>query len=153
MRQVAGIDVNNYTQEEHTMMKLINSLFLASLVALVPSVLLAHADLTSSSPGNDAVLNKSPEKLELTFTEDVQLLKLAISNSDGSQEVTSFTPTANAQTTFAVPLSELTQGVHTVSFTILGDDGHRVEKRFMFTVDAAAHESAGTSHAAHAEGH
>ena len=128
------------------MNKLMNSLFLAGLVALTPSVLLAHTDLATSSPANEAVLNKAPEKLELTFTEEVQLLKVAVTNSEGAQELASFKPTATAQKTFAVPLSTLKQGVHTVNITYMGDDGHRVDKKVIFTVDATAHEAAGATH-------
>jgi copper resistance protein C len=122
-------------------MKFLKAIFLASWLA--PTVLLAHTELTASTPANGAVINQAPKTLDLTFGEPVQLLKLAITDSSKSVVATTFTPTAATQVVFSVSLPLLKAGTYNVSWTALGDDGHRIENSFTFTVDAQAAESIG----------
>lgn len=119
-------------------MKLQRILCLLCFSLLAPGLVLAHAHLSASVPGKDAVVNEAPGVFELSFTEEVQLLKFAITGSNGKAVETEFTPSADAQQSFAVPLPMLGQDSYTVNWTILGDDGHRVEDSLSFTVDANA---------------
>lgn len=130
-------------------MKLLKAILFAS--SLVPTVLLAHTELKASNPANGAVVNKSPENIKLSFSEDVQLLKLVITDSSKKAVPIAFSPSAATQEAFTVVLPALKEGAYAVKWTALGDDGHKVEHSFNFTVDAHATESAGMASESHAE--
>jgi methionine-rich copper-binding protein CopC len=135
-------------------MKFLRLLPLLGACCLTSSLLFAHAELKQANPANGSIVNEAPAELELVFTEEVQLLKLAISGIDGKMVATSFKPTAVSRTTFSVPLPALAKDAYVVAFTIIGKDGHQVENKLRFIVDAVAAESAGspvTSHSEHSE--
>lgn len=131
------------------------SLLGASL--FLPNALLAHAALSGAVPGDGAVVNESPETVDLSFNEEVRLLKVSISSAESGEIDTGFVPSSEAASRFAVALPTLGKGAYTVNWTIMGDDSHRVEGDFAFTVDPAAAEVgaqspetvSGESHAAH----
>jgi copper resistance protein C len=125
-------------------MKTLKTLLLLPLL-LASAWLHAHTGLETASPADGAVLKASPEALELTFSGDVQLLKLDVANAAGAAQETGFAAAATAAKTFSVTLPALAPAAYTVSWTVLGADGHRVEGNFGFTVDPAATESAGTA--------
>ena len=116
---------------------------LLSTIWLLPQSVLAHAELEQIMPGDGAVMNQSPDSLKFTFEEGVRLLKVTLTR-DGSGEIkTGFKPSGKAAESFSVPLTALAQGHYQVSWAALGDDGHRVEGGYAFTVDADAKESMG----------
>jgi copper resistance protein C len=124
-------------------------ILLCSTLLLASGLLRAHTHLEAAAPADGAVLQAAPATLDLTFGEDVQLLKLDVSNAAGTAQELGFTPAADAAKTFSIVLPALAPSAYTVNWTVLGADGHRVEGKFAFTVDPAAVESAG----AHAEHH
>jgi copper resistance protein C len=132
-------------------MKFLHLFPLLGACCLTPSLLFAHAELKQATPANGSIINEAPAQLELGFTEEVQLLKLAVSGIDSKMIPTSFKPSATAQTTFSVPLPALKEDAYVVAFTILGKDGHQVEDKLTFIVDAAAAASAGSPTQPHAE--
>jgi methionine-rich copper-binding protein CopC len=132
-------------------MKFLRLLPLLGTCCLTSNLLFAHAELKQANPANGSVINEAPAELELVFTEEVQLLKLAISGIDSKMVPTSFKPGAASQATFSVPLPGLKDDAYVVAFTILGKDGHQVENKLTFIVDAAATESAGSTANPHSE--
>ena len=124
-------------------MKKFNNFLLLSVSLLAPTLLFAHAKLTEASPANGAVANESPEALTLTFNEDVQLLKLTLADTDNKPVTTEFKPSSASQRSFSVALPVLAKGAYTVNWTIMGDDGHKVEGNYTFSVDAGAPATAG----------
>ncbi len=133
-------------------MKLKKVFILSIAFCFAPTILLAHASLTEAKPNNGAVLNQPPASMDLSFTEEVQLLKFSISN-DGVDISTDFAPSATEQKTFVLALPPLGEGAYTVNWTLVGVDGHRIEGSLEFSVDVTAVENAGdtasTSHAEH----
>lgn len=120
----------------------------AKLFAFVPALLLAsslqaHTALEKATPADGAVMHQAPSALELGFTEEVQLLKLEITDAAGKAVSTSFKASADAHKTFSIPLSALAPSAYKASWTVLGKDGHRVEGSVGFTVDPNATETAG----------
>ena len=132
-------------------MKLLRVLTLSSLCCLIPDVLLAQAELKAATPGNGAVIHEAPAALELSFSEDVQLLKLAVSGIDSKMVPTSFKPTGTAQSTFSIPLPALGEDAYVVAWTVVGQDGQQTQDKLTFVVDADAVEKAGTAGESHSE--
>lgn len=115
------------------------------LLLLASGLLRAHTHLEAATPADGAVVNAAPATLELAFGEDVQLLKVDVTNAAGAVQDIGFAATATAAKTFSVALPALAPSAYTVNWTILGADGHRVEGHFGFTVDPAATQAAGAA--------
>jgi methionine-rich copper-binding protein CopC len=120
-------------------------LLLSSLLLLASGLLRAHTHLETAVPADGAVLKAAPSAVELTFGEDVQLLKLQVTGATGAAVEMGFQASATASKTFSIPLPALAPSAYTVNWTVLGTDGHRIEGHFAFTVDPAAAESAGAT--------
>ena len=122
-------------------MNIIRSRLLLPLL-LLGSTAFAHTELAESVPVDGAVLTEAPPALELTFSADVQLLKLDITSAEGVALDLDFTPSATAARTFSIPLPALEPAPYAATWTIVGADGHRVEGELSFLLDATAHEPA-----------
>lgn len=109
---------------------------------LLSSALFAHTKLIEATPVDGDVLTESPETLNLTFSTEVQLLKLELANDAGALQKTDFVPSAGKSQTFSIALPPLEPAAYAVTWTIVGADGHRVEGSMGFLVDATAHEPA-----------
>jgi len=134
------------------MKKLVVGAGLAGMLAM-PAAVLAHSSLTASLPGNQAVVS-SPEKLELTFNEDVRMLRLTVVHGPSHNIEFGFQPSTAAAKTFSYPLPALMNGEHTVSWTVIGSDGHTVSGTYNFSVspDGAAAQAEAHGHE-HGHGH
>ncbi|GMK41819.1 copper resistance protein C [Paenibacillus sp. CCS19] len=96
----------------------------------------AHSQLLETSPEAGARLAQSPEEIRLTFNEAVEtkfggieLLdslsnKLKVSAVEASQD----------RTSLAVKPSKLDEGVYTVTYRIISEDGHPVNGSYVFVV-------------------
>ena len=96
----------------------------------------AHTGLTSSLPADNAMLMKSPEVIEVTFGNPVRLVSLSIANTKGEPIETAFKPSMEASDTFSYNLPMLMPSTYKVSWTIMGDDGHKMKGDFSFMVHA-----------------
>ena len=93
-------------------------------------------DRTSSLPADNAMLMKSPEVIEVTFGNPVRLVSLSIANTKGEPIETAFKPSMEASDTFSYNLPMLMPSTYKVSWTIMGDDGHKMKGDFSFMVHA-----------------
>lgn len=115
----------------------------AALVLLAPVALAApasaHDSLTGSTPADGSTVTTAPERVRLTFTDEVKDLGLTVlvkdpsgaSVADGKPRID-----GNAVIQPVVPLTE--PGIYTVSYRVVSTDGHPVNGRFTFTLDVAA---------------
>lgn len=122
---------------------------LARLFTLLPALLLtssllhAHTALDKATPKDGAVLTQAPATLDLAFTEEVQLLKFALTDAEGEAVATDFKASAAASKTFSLPLpAALPAKAYKANWTVLGKDGHQVQGSLGFTVDHAGTEPA-----------
>jgi len=116
------------------------------VLLLSPLQALAHVALVSSMPGNGSVAKVAPTSVMLEFTENVKLLKATVTVMDGKDLDIGFKPSAKAEKHFMVALPALANGMYKVSWTVMGDDGHRMDDSLSFTIDPNA--SAEMEHAA-----
>ena len=111
--------------------------YIAIIFAAMTSMsVLAHTGLTSSMPANNAMLMKSPQVIEVTFGTPVRLVSLSIANTKGEPIETAFKPSMEASGTFSYNLPMLMPSTYKVSWTIMGDDGHKMKGDFSFMVHA-----------------
>tara|TARA_R110001583_G_scaffold11285_2_gene51360 strand:+ start:34809 stop:35162 length:354 start_codon:yes stop_codon:yes gene_type:complete len=92
----------------------------------------AHISLKQSTPIEQAMLMKSPEKLALTFSGKVRLVKLSISDKNNQDVNFDFKPSSTPSKNFNWPLPSLDQGNYTVKWMVLGGDGHKMSGKYSF---------------------
>ncbi len=108
---------------------------LLSLLLLVWSMsAAAHTHLTASVPADNAMLMKAPEVLSLTYSADVILLKVSLTDSKGKSVKFGFKPVTKAAAEFNWSLPALKPDTYVVDWTIVGKDGHKVQKQYSFMV-------------------
>lgn len=96
----------------------------------------AHTHISMSSPQSDETVS-SPSVLMLTFGDAVRLVRLSVVGANGDLDI-GFTPVADAQARFHVPMPFMAAGAYVVNWTAIGADGHSVSNEFGFTVDPNA---------------
>lgn len=112
----------------------------AALTAATPA--LAHDALSSTNPAQDAVIAKAPETVSLTLSEppaDSTNLKLStITVTDGAGNTVSdgiatvYGPSISTKTSAGTP------GTYTVLWRTVSSDGHPIDGKYSFTVQAQA---------------
>lgn len=98
----------------------------------------AHADLDSSAPAANSVLESSPTQIVLDFDETVEVALAQIELYDGSGSALQVgVPRRGADDTIVTaPLPTLTEGLYGVVWRTSSLDGHAVSGSFAFQVGA-----------------
>ena len=111
------------------MKRLIALVFGAALVAAAH----AHTPLKASTPAADASV-AAPQALELTFSGDVRLTSVTLTDSAGAGKHLDTVPAAVAST-FSLGIHEsLAPGAYKVVWRAVGGDTHIITGEFGFTV-------------------
>jgi methionine-rich copper-binding protein CopC len=103
---------------------------------LVGAAAQAHSHLESSTPKEGSVLNASPSRIELNFSEGVRITALSIQKGDEKKQPLRPLPDKPAEK-IAVPAPALEAGKYAVSYRVVSDDGHIMSGTLHFTVTAS----------------
>jgi methionine-rich copper-binding protein CopC len=104
----------------------------------------AHAHLTASVPA-DGTTGTAPEHIVLTFSEAVRITAMTLQREgEEARKVVPLPTAAAAQLT--IPLPKLAPGKYTLSWRVLGEDGHMVSGALHFTVAALSRGTASGAH-------
>jgi methionine-rich copper-binding protein CopC len=100
-----------------------------------------HTRLVKSNPSKDTVLTASPEKLELWFSEKIDLAQSRVQLVGAGDKVVHLTPITRDdskpdQPVVATLLADLAPGTYTVNWSASSGDGHPVRGGFRFSVRA-----------------
>ncbi|GAB2733651.1 copper resistance CopC/CopD family protein [Streptomyces bullii] len=103
----------------------------------------AHAALTGSDPRQGAVVDKAPDRISLTFSEQVAMSDDALRVLDPKgKRVDTGKPFDVSGTTYAVDLhSGLPDGTYTVSYQVVSADSHPVAGAYTFSIGAPSKTS------------
>ncbi|MFF9840086.1 copper resistance CopC/CopD family protein [Streptomyces sp. NPDC013740] len=106
----------------------------------------AHAVLTGSTPARGAVVAEAPQRVVLTFTEEIALSADAVRVLDpAGRRVDDARPVEAGGGSYAVGLrGRLPGGTYTVAYQVVSADSHPVAGAFTFAVGAPSATSAGT---------
>jgi methionine-rich copper-binding protein CopC len=128
-----------------------NLIVVIALAALSPSVALAHAQLSSSVPADQAVLESPPKELALHFTEAVRLTAVTVTHDGEAAKQIDSLP-SGAMKDFSLAAPALAAGRYSVSWRALAADSHVMTGSFTFSVGGAS-APAGSSqgHAGHSQ--
>lgn len=102
---------------------------------LISNVAVAHNSLTDSRPADTAILNESPESVELTFSDATYLESVVLVNTNGDEQALEFDSTITASRQFTVPMPKLESGDYRIKWLVIGDDTHEIRGEFTFTVE------------------
>ena len=92
----------------------------------------AHAHLTAALPA-DGSAGKAPEQIVLTFSEAARITALTLQRQ--GEEPRKLTPLpVERAARITVPLPQLSPGSYTLSWRVVGEDGHVVPGALHFTV-------------------
>jgi copper resistance protein C len=109
---------------------------LGLLIGTAPAF--AHTRLESTDPADGASLSTAPQKISLTFNEDVpaEFTALTVIGPDGKAYQTGAVTADNGTVSTAVlPLGPA--GKYQVGYRVVSDDGHPVEGSLSFTMTTA----------------
>lgn len=110
---------------------------LLAAAALSSPLAAAHAALKQSQPAANAVLDRAPRDIELTFNEKVEPAFSAITLQDaGGKDVAAGKARVDAANPLLLKLElpALASGAYSVRWVAVGPDGHRRSGQFGFTV-------------------
>ena len=104
------------------------------------AIALGHASLVQSSPSADAKLAGSPERVTLTFTEPVQILRpsdVDVVDSEGKAVSANARVSSEDSRVIEVPLrGRPGDGTYTVRYQIIGADSHVIPGLYVFGLGA-----------------
>ena len=100
---------------------------------------LAHAELTSSNPANQAILAVQPSEIVLTFSEDVDTVGDSIRLVDANGEPAPLGPVDQSlgRNTLRAPVAIIPDGTYIVGWQAISADSHKIRGAFTFSVGAA----------------
>ncbi len=113
-------------------MKLIKAIIMSAV--FFAGVTQAHTELYDSKPAAGSEVNVSPEELFLSFSGDVRVIKLKLTDGNGKQVDFGFKPVVDAASELTWPLPELKAGSYQVEWTVMGEDGHTFQNSYAFSV-------------------
>lgn len=103
------------------------------VVAVMPSLALAHAHLQASVPVANSTVAAMPAQITLHFSEATRITAVSIAREGGKEQQDLKVPTeAKAVQLIAAP--KLDAGVYLLSWRGLSDDGHVIKGAVRFTV-------------------
>jgi copper transport protein len=133
----------------------VGSLVAVGAATLMASPASAHAELVSSTPAPDAVLEQSPDAVVLTFSEGVDMLddSLRLVDSSGATVDVGDVRRDGGDETIAVDVPGELDGTYVVAWRAVSADSHPINGAFTFSVgevtatdpDLVADVLAGTS--------
>lgn len=120
------------------------------LAAALSSPAFAHTKLKASVPADGSTVEAAPTAFTLSFSEPARLTALSVQKDGGAeQKITALPATASAEA--SIPAPKLENGHYTLSYRLVGADGHVINGKVGFTVGgkAAPGSAPAQDHAAH----
>ena len=103
-------------------------------LGLFSSTAIAHVHLAQTVPPRESEVSMAPDKLSLTFSAEVRLIKLVLTNSQGTAIDFGFKPVVKAAKNVSFPVPALPADEYDVEWTVMGNDGHKMEDSYSFTI-------------------
>lgn len=101
----------------------------------------AHTGLSRSVPADGASLAASPARIVLTFSGQVRLFKLQLTDASGARIDLGPGSALAPASEFTVPVKHLAPGRYEVDWVVMGGDGHKMDGRFSFSIGDAGEAS------------
>ncbi|WP_108398243.1 copper homeostasis periplasmic binding protein CopC [Devosia submarina] len=111
---------------------------LTLLLVAAPLPVYAHAELLETVPGQEQPVSSAPKELRLAFSESLELAfaNVTVTGDDGQQielGTLSLAPMDN-KTVIVTVADELPSGTYIVEYSMVSNDGHKIEGSYTFKV-------------------
>jgi hypothetical protein len=118
-------------------MRRIAPFLLAGSLALLPTLALAHTELTASDPADGSTVSDAPDEVVLTFAGEVdEAAKFTVFDPDGEEVGSGGLDLEVAErNVLRGQLEVAASGEYTIAWSVTGDDGHAVEGEVTFMYD------------------
>ncbi|WP_158301742.1 copper resistance CopC family protein [Paenibacillus mesophilus] len=121
--------------------KTLITLLVSIMLLLTPIAAYAHTGLQSSSPARGETVDKPLNEIRMEFNTDIESLS-TFEIRNGNNETLKLSGIGVNKSTMSGKLdSALPNGEYTVTWKIIGRDGHPVENKFSFAVKLAQQET------------
>ena len=110
-----------------------NFLVTVLVAASLASPALAHTHLDSTVPADGSTVAAAPAEFVLNFSGPTRLTALTIQRDGGAEQKIAALPAA-AAAAVRVAAPKLENGRHTLSYRVVGADGHVMNGKVTFTV-------------------
>ena len=111
------------------------SLLIALIVSVTfSSIVFAHVSLVFSSPAQGELLDNSPEKVELLFSEPAKIISIEIANTSGEKFSTSALPKELVEEV-SVTVPELAPGSYVITWRGASKDMHAMSGKIEFSIN------------------
>jgi len=105
------------------------------LLTLFSAVALAHTSLKTSVPADGQTVSAVPQ-ISVEFGAPIRLMAFELTDSGGTVIPTGFSRSPVKQSHFEIALSTpLPKTTYKVSWMAIGDDGHKIDGSYSFTLD------------------
>lgn len=95
----------------------------------------AHSQLVQSTPSNGDRLTSSPSAIHLQFNEEVRLLSVELAGNEHGEIDIDFRRTRGTNDQFRISVPDLENDDYTITWTLIGEDGHRVSGTILFILE------------------
>jgi copper transport protein len=115
---------------------------LLTTVIITPTAAFAHAGLVSSTPAANSEVLMMPEKIALTFTEDLMILgeknvnSISLNLMDGPEVTLTDVKVDGAVLSATVSAGMYESGTYEVFYSIVSADGHKLSDSFQFGLNS-----------------
>ena len=117
-------------------------LFTIVCVALFSATAFAHTSLKSSVPADGQVV-PDVRQISVEFGAAIRLMAFTLTDASGNTIPTDFVRTSTNQSRFDIGVgTQLSHTSYRVVWIAMGDDGHKIDGTFSFTVDPTASATA-----------
>ena len=110
--------------------------FTGSVLLILAATAYAHAHLTAAVPAEGSA-GKAPQQVVLTFSEAARITSMTLQREGKEPHKLALLP-AEVAARITVPLPKLSPGKYTLSWRVVGGDGHIVPGALHFTVVESA---------------
>jgi methionine-rich copper-binding protein CopC len=105
----------------------------ATVLMACSALVLAHTHLVKAVPADGSTVTVSPPNFVLTFAEPAKLTALSLQkDAEPAKKIGPLPTTPSAQ--ISIPAPQLVAGKYVLSWRAVGDDGHVMPGKLMFTV-------------------
>jgi methionine-rich copper-binding protein CopC len=127
-------------------MKLLRVVGIIALLLVPVNAAFAHAGLVSANPAANKEITVMPDRIALTFTEDLMVIgeknvnTLSLSYLPASEAPVTINLTdakvEGATLSAAVPADDYQSGTYEISYSIVSADGHKVSDSYRFSLNS-----------------
>ncbi|GAA6165486.1 hypothetical protein NBRC116590_31900 [Pelagimonas sp. KU-00592-HH] len=106
-----------------------------ALVSTLATSAFAHSRVDTTTPENGAVVAEVPAEISLDFAADIRLTRVEMTHQDHPPVRLDLGGQTSFERKFTLPLQGMGNGIYRIEWRGLGEDGHAMQGKFMFTVD------------------